>query len=138
MNQAAAFPAAVKAAVKQEGEGGVNLVDYNPGGILPSEMLFFVALCKSQGVDLIVESGRKRGFSTEVLARSFPTTEIVSIERRPRTDLDKRFDSYDNVQLITGDAETELARISSRFHYRRAALLVDGPKDDAAFDLAFP
>jgi predicted O-methyltransferase YrrM len=48
-------------------------------GIRPSEGFFIFALLASDPPLRILESGRGRGYSTEILARCFPAARIISV-----------------------------------------------------------
>jgi hypothetical protein len=107
-------------------------------GILNSEMLMFVTLADALGVRHIIESGRARGQSTEIIARFFAGT-------------DTRFDSieYNRDSPDARIAEARLKNLPVRLHYGDAfklvphllsdspvALLLDGPKGIDALRLA--
>lgn len=104
-------------------------VPYRPGGILPSEMLAFVALCKEQGVTNIVESGRHLGYSTTVLAEA--GFELYSVDHEPIHDVDAEFMKYRNVRLFIGEAH----RLVPQWIRHRCAVLLDGPKGIPALRL---
>ena len=44
---------------------------YEERGILHSEMLAICSICKKLNIDIIIESGRGRGQSTEILSKFF-------------------------------------------------------------------
>lgn len=103
-----------------------------PSGIMPSEMLAFCALCRDQGVEVVIESGRKHGYSTEVLARCLWACEINSIEQSPIAASDARLD-FDNLYLVTGSGLSLVPQVTP--HRRPSAVLLDGPKGHAAIAL---
>jgi len=106
----------------------VKDVEYEPKGVLYSEM-FFLSLAVSQFEPLrILESGRARGQSTELLARLFPDMPIISVEydrNSPDVEVaEKRLAPYSNVELQFGDAREILPSISKAGDI----VLIDGPK----------
>jgi len=103
------------------------------GGILPSEMLLFISACLECGVQTVIESGRKFGHSTEILACFADQWEVVSIERHPDAATDKRLKNRPNLSLLKGDGAKHMARLLKS--YPRAALLLDGPKNMAGIEL---
>lgn len=105
-------------------------------GIRPSEGLFIFALLASDPPRRILESGRGRGYSTEILARCFPAARIISIERdRNSPDVElaaKRLEARNNVECKFGDARVELPQLIEHGD----VVLIDGPKDFRALKLA--
>lgn len=105
-------------------------------GIRPSEGLFIFALLASDPPRRILESGRGRGYSTEILARCFPAARIISIEReRNSPDVEpaaKRLEAMSNVECKFGDGRVELPRLIEHGD----VVLIDGPKDFRALKLA--
>ena len=101
----------------------------NHAAILPSEMLLFCALAGSQNVECVVESGRRHGYSTEVLARQ--GWRVLSIDTHPNQEADSRL-HYGNLTLLSGDG---LTRVPELLTGRRAAVLLDGPKGMVALRL---
>ena len=84
----------------------------------------------------VLESGRGRGYSTEILARCFPAASIISIEsERNSVDVEiaaKRLEAIKNIDCKFGDARVELPRLIERGD----VVLIDGPKDFRALKLA--
>lgn len=112
---------------------------YEERGILHSEMLAVTALCESLGVDVIIESGRCRGQSTAILAEYFSgtSTRIESIEYNRDENssfAEQRLASYD-IGLHYGDSFRVLPRQLKKQTGKRIALLIDGPKGEAAVSL---
>lgn len=107
-----------------------------PGGIYPSEMLLACSLCRHLRADLIVESGRCHGYSTEVFANFFPETPIISIDIDPpmKTAL-KRLKHYENIDLVTCDG-CEMAPAIHAADESRVFVLLDGPKYHRAMRLS--
>jgi predicted O-methyltransferase YrrM len=106
-------------------------------GIRPSEGFFIFALLARDPPARILESGRGRGYSTEILARSFPAARVISIDSdRHSPDVElaaKRLGAIRNVECKFGDARLELPRLIQQDD----CILIDGPKDFRALKLAF-
>jgi hypothetical protein len=106
-------------------------------GIRPSEGFFMFALLAGDPPARILESGRGRGYSTEILARCFPAARIISIDSdRHSPDVElaaKRLGTIRNVECKFGDARLELPRLVEQDD----CILIDGPKDFRALKLAF-
>ena len=82
-------------------------IDDEPRGILRSEAFFVRSLC-GQNPKRIIESGRARGQSTYLLAKSLPNTKIISIEY-DKDSVDSQFalerlSECENVQCLFGDS----------------------------------
>jgi hypothetical protein len=121
--------------LRPEFEAAVRGIAYEPKGILFSEMLFLRAAADCGGVRRIIESGRARGQSTEVLSAVFPDRPVISIEYDPHSPdvavAEARLRQYDNVTLEFGDARQAIPRM-----LRKGDLvLIDGPKRFAAWQL---
>eukprot|EP00913_Durusdinium_trenchii_P013432 g12613.t1 len=113
-------------------------VAYRESGILPSEMLLLLSLCAQQQVGTVIESGRKQGYSTEVLVQS--GMQIISIEQSPDRETDARLQSAcPGIELLTGDACRRLPELlRQRAATERVAVLLDGPKGERALRLIEP
>lgn len=111
---------------------------YQLRGILNSEALLTIAVAEHFGVTHIIESGRARGHSTNLLAKYFSehsNTTITSI------DLDKHsadaqysesyLQKYTNLELRYGNAFTVLPQCITR----DCIVFIDGPKGEAALNL---
>jgi protein-L-isoaspartate O-methyltransferase len=111
-------------------------VVYDLKGIRPSEGFFMFAILAADPPRRILESGRARGYSTDILSRCFPDAEIISIEsQRDCADADmaaKRLAGRHNIQCRFGDARVELPRLIEPGD----VVLIDGPKDFRALKLA--
>ena len=106
------------------------------GGVWESEMLLFYAAVKPFAPKQILESGRGRGKSTNILACCFPAADIISVELNPEAAnaaaAREKLERYSNVTLISGDSADVLPeRIQEG-----DAVLIDGPKDFNAISLA--
>lgn len=103
-----------------------------------SELFIFAQLCEMLDCSTIVESGRARGFSTEVLAEYSEGTNmnIISIEVREGTEnadvAERKLSEYDSVDLRYGDSRTILPEIVDE----STGVLIDGPKGDDALKFA--
>ena len=107
----------------------IQTIQPQASGIMPSEMLLFCALCWEQNVRTVVESGRKNGYSTEVLAACMPN--VVSIESTPVREADSRLRDRENLALVTGDGR----KLVPHYIAGRTAVLLDGPKGMGAYQL---
>jgi Methyltransferase domain len=106
------------------------------GGIWESEMFLFYAAVQPFMPKQILESGRARGKSTLMLARSFPAARIVSVEFDSHSPVaaaaEAKLKPYANVELLYGDSREILPqRLESC-----DAVLIDGPKGFRALQLA--
>jgi hypothetical protein len=106
------------------------------GGIWESEMFLFYAAAQPFAPKQILESGRARGKSTLMLARSFPAARIVSVEFDSHSPnaaaAEEKLKPCPNVELLYGDSREILPK-----HLQRGdAVLIDGPKGFRALQLA--
>lgn len=98
-------------------------IAYEEGGILFSEA-FFLHLCVGQFEPLrIMESGRGKGTSTELLAKTFGDMPVVSIDTVDDPVARERTSKYENVELHTGDSRKLMHELSRSGDY----ILIDGP-----------
>jgi len=106
------------------------------GGIWESEMFLFYAAVKSFAPKQILESGRARGKSTLILARSFPDARIVSVEYERESEnapaAETKLKNEANIELLYGDSREILPQQLQSGD----AVLIDGPKDFRALKLA--
>lgn len=128
--------AAAAAACVGDFSGLVADVPYERKGILYSEM-FFLFLCAQQVTPRrVLESGRARGQSTEILARMFPDLPVVSIEYDAHSPdvpvAAKRLAAFANVDLRFGDA----TRLLPAEVAEGDIVLIDGPKGFRGLRLA--
>lgn len=101
----------------------ISSVPSQHAAILPSEMLAFCCVCAAQEVEVVIESGRRFGYSTEVLGRG--PWDVVSIEHNPNEEFDERFKGHSRIKLVRGSGEHALPGLLDG---RRTAVLLDGPK----------
>ncbi len=109
-------------------------------GILNSEMLLFCSVIDKLGVKRIIESGRARGQSTEVMGRFFDRSgvSIDSIEYDSNSPdipiAEKRLKNLTGVKLHFGDSYKVIPQIISD---EPTGILIDGPKGLYALKLGF-
>ncbi len=114
-----------------------NILDkFEERGILNSEMLLVCSIIQELNIPLIIESGRFRGQSTEILAKFFrdKSTKIISIELRNdnKDYVEHKLRNYSNLKLLQGDSTNMIHKILSRNPLQEAAVLFDGPKGPKA------
>jgi hypothetical protein len=106
------------------------------GGIWESEMFLFYAAVQPFAPKQVLESGRARGKSTLMLARSFPAARIISVEFDSQSPLaaaaEAKLKPCANVELLYGDSREILPRRLENGD----AVLIDGPKGFRALQLA--
>jgi len=113
----------------------VERIQLQPGAMLPSEMLAFVSLCVDQGADAVIESGRRCGYSTEVICEAIDVP-VYSVERdSSKAERDSFLqDRYrDRLVLLYGDGQREVPKLIQ--DYKRPAVLLDGPKNLGALSV---
>ncbi len=111
-------------------------------GVLNSEMLMFCALSRHLGAGTVIESGRARGNSTQVLAECFAGAggaTVFSVEYFKYTEdsliaLRRLAGRHPNLRLLFGDAFALLPRLCARAG--PCTVLIDGPKGKYALQLA--
>jgi len=102
-----------------------------------SELFVFASLCELLDCGTVIESGRARGVSTLVLSNYFRESDvtITSIDNRPHSEdaeyAEARLADADNVTLRYGDSREVVPEIAGP----KTAVLIDGPKGDAALGL---
>jgi len=100
-------------------------------GIFNSELLFFYSLIKKYGIEHIIESGRARGQSTEIIARLTEKDGIVfdSIEFDKNSPdvliAEERLKSFKQLKLHYGDSFEIMPKLIGS---KKTAILIDGPK----------
>jgi len=116
----------------------IKYTEYDRKGMWYSELFIFSLICEILGCRKLIESGRARGVSTEVLSNYFEKTglEIVSIDNRPSSAdakvAEKRVSNAPNVQLEYGDSTKIVPELANE----ETAVLIDGPKGDTALQMA--
>ena len=103
-------------------------IPYERKGIPNSEMFFLWLCARSAPPRRVLESGRARGQSTLMLARCFPSAEIISVEHDASSPdvavAAERLRNEPNVQLLFGDATRLLPSLARTGDIA----LIDGPK----------
>lgn len=86
--------------------------------------------------ELIIESGRARGVSTEIFAKCFPDKKIISIDYDKNSQnskySEKKLQKYNNVKLVYGDSR----EIIEKYLTKKSHIFIDGPKGHEAILLA--
>jgi len=108
---------------------------YWPGGILPSEMLCFCSLAWDQQQSEVVESGRKHGFSTEILMKCGFRT--VSFEIDPIQETSNRLARLAVENAFDLNMRNEdFTRFAHEVAYvHQCPMLIDGPKGRKAVNI---
>ena len=112
-------------------------IPWFPSGIFPGEMAAFLGLCEFYQVETVIESGRRHGYSTQMLGEFTRWTpcEAFSIDLEEdaaiAADCRRRLSKYDGLELLVGDAFDILPDVARRAT-GRIALLIDGPKKHEA------
>jgi len=101
--------------------------------ILPSEGLAFTAFADLHDVDVIIESGVWKGFSTEIWART--GREVLAMDLNVQSEARSRLSKYKNVEVIQGDGSVMIPQALERSN-RSTAVFIDGPKGEFALRLA--
>lgn len=120
----------------------LKCVNYELKGIFNSEMLLLCAVSKALGVQFIIETGRARGYSTELMARFFedsPKVSIISVDYLRYTEdsllaMRRLSNRYSKLTLLFGDAFLLLPKLCSQAS--QCTVLIDGPKGKYALQLA--
>lgn len=124
------FVAQSSAAIPEQDRIFAGRIALESRGMLSSEAIMFAAVCRRIGVQVILESGRARGQSTDVISQALPDVLLHSIEYDDDEDARygvERLKNRANVVLHRGDSLRIAPRLLAR-ERSRAALLVDGPK----------
>jgi hypothetical protein len=112
---------------------------YELRGIFTSEALLIASVIKSLEVNLLIESGRARGYSTKIFAeffKNYPSFRIISIDFDRNSEDSKHSEEqlkkYGNLKLVYGDSTEILPTLITE----KCAVFIDGPKGDEALLLA--
>ena len=111
-------------------------IDYQPGGILPSDALMLCCLGATLGVTTFNESGRRFGYSTDCLASAGFVVNSIENHSENNADTDARLKAkhFINLRLFNGDGSVVIPRLIAQSDGQTAVLL-DGPKGPAALDV---
>jgi hypothetical protein len=111
---------------------------HQQGGFLPSEGHALLQLCKLHGISYLIESGRWRGFSTEMLAScANPPLRIASVDLRFEPfyrEVEQRLRRFPNVRLHYGNSLAVVPHLVAT-GAEPMALFIDGPKGTLAVNL---
>ena len=116
----------------------VDEMDFRPCGIWYTDAFLFLSICDLLEVDMIIESGRAWGVSTELFAKYFDF-EIHSVERVPdrADDIAKPIlEKYDNVKLYENSIFNVGRDIIRNNYDKNIGIFIDGPKGKMAQDNA--
>jgi len=110
----------------------VDIKKYQRKGIYHSELFLFWKLAKKLGVNRIVESGTYYGFTANRLAKLFPECRIITYEFRK-----KRWKiAWDSCRKCNKEIEVMLGKLDPKVLTKKTAVIIDGPKWEAAITLA--
>jgi predicted O-methyltransferase YrrM len=111
------------------------------GAILPCEMAFFLAVCEANDVQIIIESGRQDGYSTEIIGyyaeeksgRAYSIDIEFDKERADRCR--RRLGGNPYLLMLTGRSDDWIGPLLSADRKTLTALLIDGPKGYQAISM---
>lgn len=113
----------------------VGVIEWRPRGILTSEGFAFCAMADLYEIDSVIESGIYNGRSTDMFARYLPNARIIGVDWQISPQTTKRLSRY-GVELIQGNATTTVVEQVAKLRGKRIGVFIDGPKDEAAIELA--
>jgi hypothetical protein len=115
----------------------VSEIKYLPRGIYNSEMLLMISVLKFLNVQTVLESGRARGHSTQLISKLLQNDDLhkslISLDFKKDSDseyAETNLAQYPKTKLIYGDANSILKKIVRKNFSQsdRYAVLLDGPK----------
>jgi hypothetical protein len=115
----------------------VSEIKYLPRGIYNSEMLLMISVLKFLNVETVLESGRARGHSTQLISKLLQNDDLhkslISLDFKKDSDseyAETNLAQYPKTKLIYGDANFILKKIVRKNFSQsdRYAVLLDGPK----------
>lgn len=115
-----------------------SIQKFESKGIFNSEMLLFISLVKYFGIKLIIESGRAKGQSSQIIALSCKNSsyKIYSIEAETYSpDIKVAFNNlknFKNLNLLFGNSFNIIPKLITE----ECCILIDGPKGAGAIRLA--
>jgi hypothetical protein len=113
----------------------VDSMTYRPCGVWYTDAFLFLSICDLLDVDLIIESGRAWGVSTEIFAKYFKDIEIHSFERVPeRAEIEaqKHLSKLDNVHCYNMNVFDNSRLVVQDNFDKNIGVFIDGPKDPEA------
>ena len=119
----------------------VKRIPYRAKGVFPSELLSFCTLVKKCEVGRIYESGMAMGYSTEVLAATLnvpvTTCDLAGYGPIRYWGTRIRLAKYRQISVHRGNSKKLLPElIGAKGQGEVIGLIIDGPKDQAAIQLA--
>jgi hypothetical protein len=115
----------------------ISEIKYLPRGIYNSEMLLMISVLKFLNVETVLESGRARGHSTQLISKLLQNDDLhkslISLDFKKDSDseyAETNLAQYPKTKLIYGDANSILKKIVHKNFSQsdRYAVLLDGPK----------
>jgi hypothetical protein len=115
----------------------ISEIKYLPRGIYNSEMLLMISVLKFLNVETVLESGRARGHSTQLISKLLQNNDshksLISLDFKKDSDseyAETNLAQYPKTKLIYGDANFILKKIVRKKFSQsdRYAVLLDGPK----------
>jgi len=116
----------------------IKNIKYENKGIFNSEMLLVISLFKYFNLNLMIESGRSKGYSTQLLAESLksPKIRIFSVEYEKYNSnviiSYEKLKKYKNLHLLFGNSFKIVPKIITD----QCFVLIDGPKGMKSIELA--
>lgn len=102
-------------------------------GIAPSEAFSFCSMCDLYDIDLMIEGGVFKGFSTRIISK-YLDCEMISVDRtifeNVKSELSHR------VKFKKGDGTKVIPDLVKLNQNKKIGVLLDGPKGNMAIDLA--
>lgn len=108
----------------------VSDVKYDAYGMWFTEAFLFCTVSELLGVDLILESGRANGVSTEIFAKYFDF-DIISVDMdvyNLKEVTEAKLNKYENVDLRYGDGFKVLPQTIDENADKTISVFIDGPK----------
>ncbi len=108
---------------------------YQPGGIINTELIVLYCLIRHTKPDIFIESGTKFGYSSvfiaEALYQNATNSKLYCLSLFKENELavvSKRLKKYDFVTIIEGLSEETIDKVASMHGSKRVGILIDGPK----------
>jgi hypothetical protein len=113
---------------------------YLERGIFNSELFLTIGLIIDSKIEIVIDSGRANGFSTEILAKYLSPLgiKVISIEfekDKSSEQLVNRLSKYENLDCIYGNSMSVIPTIIKKNKRKRIAVILDGPKGIPAVKL---
>lgn len=113
---------------------------YLERGIFNSELFLALCLIIESKCEIVIDSGRANGFSTEILAKYLSPlgVKVISIEfekNKTSEQVVSRLSRYKNLNCIYGNSIRVIPRIIKGNSDKRIAVMLDGPKGIQAVKL---